>query len=97
MPELPSIQMECLKVERLKVYRNIVTVIITVVLGALAVAYINWLIQQRQLPLQEKKAHDELKLQQDEVIVERTQGEMKYLGEYIKYSELTPCRHNTNH
>jgi hypothetical protein len=86
MPESPNIEMERLKVERLKVYGNIVTVIITVVLGTLAVAYINWLIQQRQLLLQEKKANDELNLQQDKATSDRQQAEMKYLGEYIKYA-----------
>src|SRR5215510_9774195 len=86
MSESPNIEMERLKVERLKVYGNIVTVIITVVLGTLAVACINWLIQQRQLLLQEKKANDEIKLQQMKTLAEVEQGEMKYLGDYIKYA-----------
>src|SRR5215813_11492826 len=82
----PNIEMERLKVERLKVYGKIATVTITVVLGTLAVAFINWLIQQRQLQLQEKKTYDELKLQQDKALTDREQGEMKYLGDYIKYA-----------
>jgi len=60
--------------------------VIEAVLGTLAVAFINWLIQQRQLQLQEKKTYDELKLQQDKALTDREQGEMKYLGDYIKYA-----------
>src|SRR5262249_37941471 len=39
----------------------------------------------RQCP-EEKKTYDELKLQQDKALTDREQGEMKYLGDYIKYA-----------
>lgn len=68
-------EIERIKLERLKVYGKILTVLISIGLGTFAVALINYSYQKSQLELQEKKSE-----------AERRQGEMKYLGEFIEYA-----------
>ena len=95
--EPASLEIEKLMLERFKVWKEIITVGISVLSGSLLITYINNKFQNRQLEqqkilrqaeleLQEKKEQAELKLQNAKAADERRQSEMKYLGDFITYA-----------
>ena len=81
-----SLEIERIKLERLKVYGKMITVFISIGLGTFAVALINYSYQKNQLELQDKKTKAELRLQEEKANADRRQAEMKYLGEFIVYA-----------
>lgn len=80
------VEIERLRVDRLKIYGNIATVIITVGLGTLGVAIINSAIQGRQLEQQRLESMAQVDLQERKAEADRRQAEMKYLGEYLTFA-----------
>ncbi|BBO16515.1 conserved hypothetical protein [Candidatus Brocadia pituitae] len=92
-----SLEFEKLRLERFKVWKEIITVAITVVFGTALGVLINNKFQNRQLKqqevlrnaelkLQENKEKAELNLQNAKAEAERRQAEMKYLGDFITYA-----------
>jgi hypothetical protein len=81
-----SLDMEKVKLERLKVYGKVVIVFLTVGLGTFGVAFINKTIQDRQLAQQDLVNEANLDLQQKKAEAELRQSEMKYLGDYLKFA-----------
>jgi hypothetical protein len=86
MAEHPDLELERLKLERLKVYGKIVTVAISVVLGTLGVTLINSSIQRRQLEQQRLENQAQLDLQTAKAVADQRQAEMKYLGDYLQFA-----------
>ena len=84
--ETASLESEKLALERFKVWKEIITVAITVGLGTVLGVLINYSFQKRQLK-QQKLIHDaELDLQNAKAETDHRQAEMKYLGDFIKYA-----------
>ena len=92
-----SLEFETLRLERFKVWKEIITVAISVLAGSVLIALINNKFQNRQLEqqkvlrdaelqLQREKEQAELKLQDAKAEAERRQAEMKYLGDFITYA-----------
>jgi len=81
-----SLEFETLRLERFKVWKEIITVLITAFFGSGLGAYINYSFQKRQLKMQERKEQAELNLQNAKAEAERRQAEMKYLGDFITYA-----------
>jgi len=65
-----DLEIEKLKLERLKVYGNVVTVLITVIIGTFGVASMNNALQNRQLKQQQAQNESELQLQQKKTEME---------------------------
>ena len=85
-PETNRLEMEQIKLERLKVYGKIATVFITVVFGTLGVAIVNSSFQNRQLEQQRLQNEAKLLMQQKKAEADRRQAEMKYLGEFLNFA-----------
>lgn len=79
-------EIERIKLERLRIYGKIVTVLITVLFGTLGVALINSSIQKRQLEQQRLQNEAQFRLQEKKAEADRRQAEMKYLGDYLIYA-----------
>ena len=73
--EPASLEIEKLKLERFKVWKEIITVAISVIFGTVLIALINNKFQNRQLDQQ--KLVDAAKLRQ---------SEMEYLGKFLTYA-----------
>ena len=81
-----QLEIEKIKLERLKVFSNIITVLITVAIGTFGVAYMNNVLQHRQLEQQNLISQAELQLQEKKAEADRRQAEMKYLGDFLTYA-----------
>ncbi len=69
------LRIDQIKLERFKEWRKIITVTITVLIGTFGVAYINHVLQNKQL--------DQQRLLND---AQLRQNEMKYLGNFLDYA-----------
>lgn len=70
-----NIQLEEIKLERLKIFAKIITVLITVIIGTVGVALINSSVQKSKINLQKEK---------DKAEIQKT--EMEYLGNLLKHA-----------
>jgi hypothetical protein len=84
--EKDTLEIERLKLERLKIYGKMITVLISVIFGTFGVALINYTIQKRQIEQQQLKNEAQLQLQEKKAEADRRQAEMKYLGDYLSYA-----------
>ena len=81
-----NLELERIRLERIKVYSKIVGLLITVGLGTFGVAIVNQSIQQRQLDQQKEQNDAQLKLQIEKARADRQKEEMAYLGEYLNFA-----------
>lgn len=77
---------EQLAIERLRVFGNVITVVITVGVGTFGVAWMNADYQERQLKQQAQQNEAALALEQERTLAEIRKAEMGYLGAYVEYA-----------
>jgi len=80
------INIENIKLERLRIYSKFATSFIGFLFGTIGVTLINADIQNRKIAQLNKQHESRLELQQKKADAEQRRSEMKYLGDYLKYA-----------